>query len=82
VAKREPRREALWLEVERELRRFVRLFDTQPEWLWEPATVQLIRAVRPTLKALDEPRVEEVPRGRPTVYRAAGGKYVSSSTVE
>jgi hypothetical protein len=48
-----PEREALWGEVERELRRFVRLFDEQPEWLWEPATVQLIRAVRPRLELLD-----------------------------
>ncbi len=59
MARPKPGREALWREVERELRRFVRLFDTQPEWLWELATAQLIQAVRPKLKALDEPRREE-----------------------
>ncbi|MET0650194.1 MAG: hypothetical protein ABW208_26600 [Pyrinomonadaceae bacterium] len=59
MARPKPGREALWLELERELRRFVRLFDTQPEWLWEPATAQLTRAVRPKLMALDELRREE-----------------------
>ena len=47
-----PKREALWAEVERELRRFLRLFDTQPEWLWEAETVKLVRAVRPALELL------------------------------
>jgi hypothetical protein len=46
------RREALWDEVEWELRRFVRVFDKQPEWLWEPETVKLVRAVRPLLALL------------------------------
>jgi hypothetical protein len=54
-----PGREALWREVERELRRFARLFDEQAEWLWEEATVRLMRVVRPKLQALDEPRREE-----------------------
>lgn len=46
-------REALWGEVERELRRYVRLFSAESEWLWEPAEVAFVRAVRPHLEALD-----------------------------
>jgi hypothetical protein len=53
VAKREPGREALWEEVERELRRFLRLFDEQPEWLWEAEAVKLVREVRARLELLD-----------------------------
>jgi hypothetical protein len=45
-------REALRGEVERELRRFVRVFDQQPEWLWSPATVRFVQAVRPKLELL------------------------------
>lgn len=45
-------REALVAELERELRRFVRVYDGQPEWLWSPATVNFIRAVRPKLELL------------------------------
>lgn len=46
-------REALWAEVERELRRYVRLFGGEHEWLWEPAEAAFVRAVRPQLEALD-----------------------------
>jgi glycyl-tRNA synthetase beta subunit len=45
-------REALIADVERELRRFVRVYDQQPEWLWSPATVKFVRAVRPKLELL------------------------------
>jgi glycyl-tRNA synthetase beta subunit len=45
-------RESLVAELERELRRFVRVFDGQPEWLWSPATVKFVRAVRPKLELL------------------------------
>lgn len=45
-------REALKTEIERELRRFVRVYDGQPEWLWSPATVQFVKAVRPKLERL------------------------------
>lgn len=45
-------REALKAEIERELRRFVRVFDGQPEWLWSPATVKFVQAVRPKLERL------------------------------
>jgi hypothetical protein len=48
-------REALRDELERELRRFVRVFDSQPEWLWSPATVKFVRAVRPKLELLGGP---------------------------
>jgi hypothetical protein len=47
-----PGREGLWAEVERELRRFVRVYDGQAEWLWSPATVKFVRAVRPKLERL------------------------------
>jgi glycyl-tRNA synthetase beta subunit len=45
-------REALKDDLERELRRFVRVYDQQPEWLWSPATVNFVRAVRPKLELL------------------------------
>jgi hypothetical protein len=48
-------REALREDLERELRRFVRVYDGQPEWLWSPATVQFVRAVRPKLELLGGP---------------------------
>lgn len=48
-------REALVAELESELRRFVRVYDGQPEWLWSPATVQFVRAVRPKLELLGGP---------------------------
>ena len=50
-------REALKEELERELRRFVSLYDGQPEWLWSPATVKFVRAVRPKLELLGGPIV-------------------------
>lgn len=49
------RREAAAATLERELRRFVRVFDQQPEWLWSPATVRFVQAVRPTLEQLGGP---------------------------
>ena len=55
-----PGREELWAEVERELRRFVDDYLWQPEWLWSPHTVRLMRVVRPKLQVLDELRAEEV----------------------
>lgn len=48
-------REALTKALERELRRFVRVFDGQPEWLWSPATVKFVQAVRPKLERLGGP---------------------------
>lgn len=48
-------REALVADLERELRRFVRVYDGQPEWLWSPATVKFVRAVRPKLELLGGP---------------------------
>jgi hypothetical protein len=48
-------REALTAALERELRRFVRVFDRQPEWLWSPATVRFVQAVRPKLEQLGGP---------------------------
>jgi hypothetical protein len=47
-----PERDELWGEVERELRRFVRVCDGQAEWLWSPETVKFVRAVRPKLERL------------------------------
>jgi len=55
-----PEREALWDEVEAELRRFVEDYLWQPEWLWAPQTVRLMRVVRPKLKVLDELRAKGV----------------------
>jgi hypothetical protein len=52
MATREPGRDELWAELERELRRFVRVYDGQPEWLWSPATVKFVRVVRPRLELL------------------------------
>lgn len=37
------------------MRRFVQLFDGQPEWLWSPATVRLVQAIRPKLELLGGP---------------------------
>lgn len=48
-----PEREALWAEVERELRRFVRKCEAEPEWLLPAPVAQLVRAVRPRLALLD-----------------------------
>jgi hypothetical protein len=52
MASRGPERDELWRAIERELRRFVRVYDGQPEWLWSPATVKFVRAVRPRLERL------------------------------
>lgn len=46
---------ALRADLERELRGFVSTFDTHPEWLWSPATVRFVRAVRPKLELLGGP---------------------------
>lgn len=54
-----PGREALLDDLERELRRFVEDYLWQPEWLWSPYTVRLMRVVRPKLQVLDELRREE-----------------------
>lgn len=54
-----PEREALLDELEAELRRFVEDYLWQPEWLWSPYTVRLMRAVRPKLQVLDDLRREE-----------------------
>jgi hypothetical protein len=48
-------RELLRDDLERELRGFVRAYDSQPEWLWSPATRRLVRAVRPKLELLGGP---------------------------
>jgi hypothetical protein len=48
-------RETLIGELARELRRFIRVYDGQPEWLWSPATVKFVRAVRPKLEMLGGP---------------------------
>jgi hypothetical protein len=53
-----PSREAVWAEVERELRRFIEDYLWQPEWLWSPETQRLMRVVRPKLLVLDELRAE------------------------
>lgn len=52
VIRQEEERAALLEDVERELRRFVRAYDGQPEWLWSPATQRLVRYVRPKLELL------------------------------
>ena len=70
VIRAEEEREALRDDVEAELRHFVRVFDTQPEWLWSPATVNLVRAVRPKLELLGGP-----------IERASGGRQ-SGATPE
>jgi hypothetical protein len=48
-------REAIMKELERELRRFLSVYDGQPEWLWSSATQRLVRAVRPKLERLGGP---------------------------
>jgi hypothetical protein len=55
VIAQEEERELLREGVERELRRFVRAYDGQPEWLWSPATQKFVRAVRPKLELLGGP---------------------------
>lgn len=55
VIRQEEEREALRGDVERELRRFVRAFDGQPQWLWSPATVRFVQLVRPKLELLSGP---------------------------
>lgn len=55
VISQEEEREALREDVESELRRFVRAYDQQPEWLWSPATQRLVRAIRPKLELLGGP---------------------------
>jgi hypothetical protein len=52
IISRQAERDTLRGELERELRRFVRVFDQQPAWLWSPATVQFVQAVRPKLEQL------------------------------
>lgn len=41
--------------LERELRRFVQVYATQPEKLWSPATRRFVAAVRPALELLGGP---------------------------
>ena len=48
-------RAALKEDLERELRRFIQVFDGQPEWLWSPATVRLVQTIRPKLELLGGP---------------------------
>lgn len=76
ILKQEQEREALLADVQRELRRFVQLYDRQPEWLWSPVTVRFVQAVRPKLELLGGP----IPPARKggeitteTAYR--GGAY-------
>lgn len=47
-----PEREALWAEVERELRRFVRRCEAEPEWLLPAPVAQFVRTVKPKLELL------------------------------
>ena len=56
---------ALRADVERELRGFLRTFDRHPEWVWSPATVRFVQAVRPKLELL----------GGPIGARDAGREY-------
>lgn len=42
--------------IEAELRDFLQRFYLHPEWQWAPRTVQLVRAVEPSLELLDELR--------------------------
>lgn len=46
---------ALVDDLQRELRGFVRTFDNHPEWVWSPATVRFVQAVRPKLELLGGP---------------------------
>jgi hypothetical protein len=66
ILRQKEEREALMAEMERELRRFVQVYDGQPEWLWSPATIKFVRAVRPKLEQLGGPvwpsRTAEVAR--------------------
>lgn len=55
VIAQEEERETLRAGVERALRHFIRVFDGQPEWLWSPATVKFVAAVRPKLELLGGP---------------------------
>lgn len=64
----ERQRQALREELERELRRFVRAFDSQEVWQWSPATVRLVEAVRPRLELLGPAAEEE----------AGGAAYVAT----
>jgi hypothetical protein len=68
VMRGEEERAALRDDVERELRRFVQVYDTQPEWLWSPATVKLVQAVRPKLELLGGP-----------IGRAEGGRRAGAT---
>lgn len=47
--------QALVEDLQRELRGFVRTFDSHPEWVWSPATVRFVQAVRPKLELLGGP---------------------------
>lgn len=73
IIRRGEERDALRGDVERELRRFVQLFDTQPEWLWSPATVKMVQAVRPKLELLGGPiepaRGADVSAGPESAYQ-------------
>jgi hypothetical protein len=53
--KQEEERESLTEEVMLELRRFIQVFDSQPSWLWAPATQRLVQAVRAKLEILGGP---------------------------
>lgn len=71
VISQQEEREALKSELERELRRFVRVYDQQPEWLWSPATVKFVQAVRPKLELLGGP----VGQGRSDDVATPEGAY-------
>lgn len=55
IRKQEEEREALTEEVVLAVRRFVQVYDSQPAWLWSPATQRLVQAVRPKLELLGGP---------------------------
>lgn len=42
--------------IEEEMRLFLQRYDAQPEWLWSPQTIHLVKTLRPLLEELEQLR--------------------------
>jgi hypothetical protein len=42
--------------IEKELRAFLHKYELQPEWLWSPQTISLVKRIRPKLDELEQLR--------------------------
>jgi hypothetical protein len=50
--------------IEKELRAFLHKYEQQPEWLWSPQTISLVKSIRTKLDELEQLRRQGPVRGR------------------